>query len=155
MRKTHGMYKTGSHRSWETMKVRCKGTGSDPRQYHGKGITYDPLWEKFENFYKDMGERPNGMELDRIDSNKNYYKANCRWVTKSHNNANRVFKNKSGLPRGVAKTNKKSYTVRISINNKTVHLGTFYTIEDAEQVYLSAYKKLYGELPPEYRGIKR
>lgn len=60
------------------MVQRC----ADPKQRHygGRGISVDPRWLKFENFLADMGERPEGLTLDRINSAGNYKPGNCRWA---------------------------------------------------------------------------
>ena len=144
--------RTPAYVTWYNMKNRCKGTTGikDKKNYHDKGITYDIRWEKFDNFLEDMGERPEGKELDRIDGNKGYYKDNCRWVTRSINNLNKkVYNKKSGLPRRVQRANKK-YRATIQYNGVIKHLGVFNTIEEAEQAYLTAYVAICGKLPPEY-----
>lgn len=86
----HGLYGTRSYKSWAEMKKRC----DNPNQvyynrYGGRGITYQEDWKDFENFYRDMGDCPEGLELDRIDNNGNYEKGNCRWVTHKVNCNNR------------------------------------------------------------------
>lgn len=64
------------------MKKRCNDVKAPYyKNYGGRGISYVKKWEKFENFYKDMGECPDKKSLDRIDTNKNYSKQNCRWMT--------------------------------------------------------------------------
>jgi len=68
------------------MIVRCRSKNSTSYPSYGaKGISVCDRWDKFENFLEDMGERPRGMDLDRINPKDNYYKENCRWITKSEN----------------------------------------------------------------------
>ncbi len=72
------------------MKKRCDSTSAwSSKYYSGRGITYCPSWGRFENFLADMGECPDGLELDRIDNDKGYFKENCRWVTHKENCNNR------------------------------------------------------------------
>ncbi len=78
------------------MKNRCTcETSPDYGLYGGRGIKVCDRWlDSFENFLEDMGERPAGMTLDRIDSNGDYTKENCRWVTnkdQARNKRNSVF----------------------------------------------------------------
>lgn len=84
---THNMYRTPTHNSWRAMRDRVSNNHAHAKRFYA-GVTCDPRWEKFENFLEDMGERPEGKTLDRIDSTKGYYKGNCRWATYTEQNRN-------------------------------------------------------------------
>ena len=62
----------------------------DWRYYGAKGITVDPRWDIFEVFLADMGERPEGTTLDRVDPTRGYTSANCRWATPTQQLRNRA-----------------------------------------------------------------
>lgn len=90
VQKKHGMYGTPEYLTWKGMIGRCtnpKSTGYE--NYGGRGITFDPDWVSFENFYRDMGPRPVGMTLDRENNDLGYSKANCRWATPKQQANNR------------------------------------------------------------------
>lgn len=88
---SHGMRRTPVYRSWMNMKARCLNPNHGAyKRYGGRGITVCARWiDSFENFYEDMGDRPEGMTLDRERSDGNYEKANCRWATKTTQANNR------------------------------------------------------------------
>lgn len=83
IRKTHGMSRTPTYNSWRSMIDRCYNPNKQYYSlYGGRGITVCKRWkDSFEAFLEDMGERPKGMELDRIDVNGGYELSNCRWIT--------------------------------------------------------------------------
>lgn len=77
-------------RSWDSMMQRCYSENSNRfYRYGARGIVVCDRWHVYENFLADMGERPDGRSLDRIDNDKNYCPENCRWATKFEQAANK------------------------------------------------------------------
>ena len=80
---THGMAYTRTFRIWGLMLNRCRNERATQfKHYGGRGIKVCDAWREFAEFFKDMGEAPDGLTLDRIDSNGNYEPSNCRWASK-------------------------------------------------------------------------
>lgn len=80
-----------TYNSWLAMRSRCHRRGAAGyERYGGRGITVCDRWRNdFAAFLGDMGERPAGMTLDRVDVNGDYEPGNCRWATLAEQQANR------------------------------------------------------------------
>jgi hypothetical protein len=89
--KRHGMSETAEYRSWCKMKARCYDRNDKRYQnYGGRGIAVCSRWRNsFENFFEDMGPRPEGYSLERIDNDGIYEPSNCIWVPIENQSRNR------------------------------------------------------------------
>jgi len=118
------MAKTPTYHSWAMMKQRCyneNSTVSD--RYAGRGIKVCARWlDSFAAFFEDMGERPAGTSLDRIDNDGDYSPENCRWATPKQ------------------QSNNTRKTLRITIGDETL------LARDVADTKGISYDKLYGRL---------
>jgi hypothetical protein len=90
MARSHGMSGHPDYQLWKGMRARC----GNPKHkgypnYGGRGVKVCARWDDFATFLSDMGPRPDGHTLDRIDTNGDYEPTNCRWVTDSTQRRNR------------------------------------------------------------------
>jgi hypothetical protein len=95
----HYAKKPNCYRTWKAMRTRCYNPNVVGYKYYGaKGIKVCERWDSFDNFLEDMGERPFGWDLHRIDHDKDYSKDNCVWLPKSEHT--RITKRASHKPGG-------------------------------------------------------
>ena len=81
---------SAEYRSWRSMMTRCTNPAAATYAYYGgRGVRVCSEWQDFKRFLADMGPRPAGTTLDRIDPNGNYEAANCRWADTHTQRVNR------------------------------------------------------------------
>jgi hypothetical protein len=123
-----GQTKDNRYGVWRSMKQRCYDENfSSYYLYGSRGITIDDSWlgkEGFFNFIEDVGERPHGTTIDRLDSNGNYTKDNCRWATPEQQSDNRrnarrwLLDGKEYTPKELAK----KYNIRRSTLDQRLYV---------------------------------
>ena len=151
---THGLTGTTTYRTWAIMKDRCTNPKSGEYENYGaRGIGYDPKWELFEGFLEDMGERPDGLSLDRIDVNGNYCKENCRWAdqgVQSHGRRKLIYKNSKVVSRFIGVTWKADtarWRAKLVYKGKVIMDRTFISDVEAAKAYDKASEEYYADQP--------
>jgi hypothetical protein len=157
-RVTHGKTGTPEYRAWANMKRRCLNKNHpDYPDWGARGIKICARWRKsFENFLADMGPKPKGTTLNRIDNDGDYVVGNCEWTTNDRQSANKRYAiNHSSGQRGVQRVGDKW---RVVVAQK--YIGQFPTKAEAVRVANWKYRQLYGDdltlfqekdpLPPDY-----
>lgn len=157
---THGRSNTRQFSIWTDMKRRCNNENNIGfKSYGALGISYDERWEKFENFWDDMGDSySDDLTLERVDPRKDYCKDNCEWVPKEDQSKNKkLYKtNKTGIDGTYISTIKgiEVLVAHFSIPNGKRARRTYslrkYTLEEALQLAEDWRKQLknsynYGE----------
>lgn len=116
----HGMTGTPTWATWDNMIQRCTNPNHKSyKRYGDRGIEVCPAWRnEFLAFYKDMGERPAGMTLERIDNDKGYEPGNCRWASpleQANNRRNNISLTVGGVTDTLANWSRKT-----GIGQKTI-----------------------------------
>ena len=127
--KTHGHARQHNHsptyKVWAGMKKRCSTPSMTAYKYYGgRGIIVCERWQKFENFLYDMGEKPEGLSIDRIDQNGNYEPSNCRWASTKTQMRNRrnsrsisAFGETKTIPEWAESTGLSYYTIYLRLKS--------------------------------------
>jgi hypothetical protein len=144
MRKSaHPLYQT-----YENMRQRCYNV-KNPVYHHygGRGIKMCDRWlgEKgFWNFVEDMGERPEGTSLDKINNDSNYSPDNCRWADKTtqSNNNRKVLQARGYYKDGSGR----GWNARINLRGRVIYLGYYNTEAEAHEAYSKARDEKLGTI---------
>lgn len=118
--RTHGMAGSSEHNTWSGMLARCRNPNDTAyERYGGREIRVCERWLKFGAFYADMGPRPEGLTLERIDNNKGYEPGNCKWATRLDQARNRrsvIMITHNGETKNVS-----DWAKSIGVSKMTVH----------------------------------
>lgn len=127
------------YQTWSSMIARCYNKNNKAYiNYGGRGITVCDRWlNSYENFADDMGERPEGMTLDRKDNSLGYSPVNCKWSTiqEQLENGRHYKTNKSGHVGVYYVDDRNKWTVRKTVNGKSIYIGIYKTKEEAVESY--------------------
>lgn len=146
----HGLQGTAEHKIWTGIKTRCYVVSSTMcEEYGGSDVTMCDRWlepdgKGFLNFLEDMGERPEGMSINRVGGAKIYSKETCEWATNSIQgyDQKKPISNTSGKV-GVSSTKNGTWVAYIDCE-KRIHLGTFKTFEEAVAARKAVELKYFG-----------
>jgi len=147
--RTHGMSGERVYQVHSKMKERCDNPNTKSYiDYGARGITYDPRWKHFSEFWADMGDSyVDGLTLDRVDVNGNYCKENCRWIPKARQcQGTRKRRDKwTSKYKGVALQPSGLWLAQIQKDRVVYRAGPFVSETQAAASYDEMATKLYGD----------
>ena len=128
----HGMYLSSEYITWQSMLTRCENPNFKFYcHYGGRGISVCERWHNFELFYQDMGPKPKGLTLERIDNDGDYKPDNCRWATYKEQGRNRRY-NRTYTYQGQTRClSGWAEQVGINVGTLTQRMNRGWTIKDA------------------------
>lgn len=151
IRQENPLCKQPTYKTWRWMKERCYS--KNHKNYGGRGITVCERWlepnqQGYFNFVEDMGEKPEGLTLDRIDVNGNYCPENCRWADNSIQGYNQRLRETNNSGKTGVHWNKRSnkWMASITFNGKTKYLGLYDDFNDAVSARLKGEIDYFGEI---------
>lgn len=150
------------YRIWQGMHSRCyRENDSKYLMYGQRGIKICSRWNKFDggsfaNFIEDMGHRPDGMSIDRVDNDSDYRPDNCVWQTSTIQSYNQSLRldNTSGVTGVVYCERLGKYNAQIQKEGKRVNLGWFSSIDEATKVRKLAEVEYYGFNKPDHTYLE-
>jgi hypothetical protein len=120
-RKQHGMTDSPTWISWKSMHDRIKQSHKSRKDYYDKNITICAEWYDFKQFHKDMGDRPTGKTLDRINNGLGYFPRNCRWADykkQARNRSSNVFLEINGQTKTIAEYAEENKMLQTTLANR-------------------------------------
>ena len=136
----HGLSETSTYRTWNAMIQRCTNPENPAfKDYGGRDIKVCDRWKSFVNFFADMGLKPEGLTIERVDNDKGYFKGNCKWATRKEQACNRrpykVYEVRKDSKTGIAgvfwEKRCQKYRVQKTIQGKRISLGYFTNLNEA------------------------
>jgi len=143
----HYMTNTPTYNTWENVIQRCTNpNNTNYKKYGGAGIVVCERWKSFTNFLQDMGERPEGTTLNRINGAKAYSKETCEWATMRRQSFDKRPNKRSKTGVSGVRRNREDTKWRstISFNKKEIPLGTYTDFEEAVKARQAGELKYYG-----------